>query len=429
MILEEQQTSLWIDINQGKYFLIPNEYTFLDGDTVLVSLKGTLQQVDSEALSNWEITADQFELYITNKAVAFLPHIQAGINGFLSSLNNQGETESSSPPTEPQLQQTAQFFGVTPDMLQTSLAQVGLNKMVTIFANFLTNCISEDALQFQLAKKRVQSFRKDLQKNNIEVTDSIESLPEKIQYWYHVSDNKDEFHQLIESLRDFAVQIQDSPANHLNLNQVIRNFGDTLHNLFEDDTVEKRMARYRDKARQAIGTKTPTFDFKTVWAEYNQEKANRLIKQGNHFFDKKMYEKAIVAYKEAIRVYPDYQAYTFIIGECFLKLERFEEAMQAYHETIEHTPGHDQAWNGLGQCLMLQGRDKEAIQAFEEAININVEYSESLYYGAMVYTKLGNSGKAKDFLQRSLAIHPDWALYAKQNPLLKPYLSARNKSS
>ena len=153
-----------------------------------------------------------------------------------------------------------------------------------------------------------------------------------------------------------------------------------------------------------------------------QQQANRWIEKGNHFHAQEKYSKAVEAYEKAIEIYPPYRMYKFIIGEMLMSMRKYQAAAEAYREVLEFTPDHEQAWSDLGRCLLVMDRAEEAVEAFNRAIDLDAEYVEPLYYGALAYGRLGEHGVAERYLRRALMLKPEWTPYAREDPLLSRYL-------
>ncbi len=161
----------------------------------------------------------------------------------------------------------------------------------------------------------------------------------------------------------------------------------------------------------------------------HQDRANALISQANELHRQKKYEQAIAGYRRAIELIPAYGSLNLVIGDMLFEMKQHAEAAEAYRTTLEFVPDHDQAWGSLGQCLMMTGEQTEAAEALDKAVTLNPEDGLSLYYGAMVHTLLEDAAKARTYLQRALALHPDWIDRTREDPLLIAYFGENGKLS
>ena len=154
-----------------------------------------------------------------------------------------------------------------------------------------------------------------------------------------------------------------------------------------------------------------------------QTQANEWIQKANTYHAAKKYELAIEAYREAMRLFPAYRAFGVVVGDMLFELKRYTEAVEAYREVVALTPSHDEAWSRLGQCWMVLNQLPQAAEAFETAVKANDSAAEPLFYGAMVLVRLNDQNKARTYLQRALALRPDWKARAREDVLLKTVLS------
>ncbi len=155
-----------------------------------------------------------------------------------------------------------------------------------------------------------------------------------------------------------------------------------------------------------------------------QQQANQWVEKANRFYAAEQYPKAIDAYREAIELYPPYRMYNFIVGELLMRARKYQAAAEAYRDVLDLTPDHEQAWSDLGQCLLVMDCTTEAVEAFDRAIDLAPEYVEPLYYGALARGRLGEHGVAERYLRRALMLKPEWASYAREDPVLRRYLDA-----
>lgn len=153
--------------------------------------------------------------------------------------------------------------------------------------------------------------------------------------------------------------------------------------------------------------------------------AHNLVDRGNQFYSRNQYEQAIEAYREAISLAPDspyYQPFKFVIGDMLFALQRYQEAAQTYREVVEYSPGHEQAWAGLGKSWMMVGEDRDAVYAFERCLEIDAGAVEAWYYGAIIYSLLGEPEHARQYLQEAIRLRPEWRDAAAEDELLRGYL-------
>jgi len=99
----------------------------------------------------------------------------------------------------------------------------------------------------------------------------------------------------------------------------------------------------------------------------------------------KIYSKAIEAYKETIRIYPDYAIAYCNLGFAYDQLGFHEEAREAYIQAIRIYPDYAEAHYYLGLDYIILGFRIFAIEAYKQAIRINPDYTEARYSLGVAY--------------------------------------------
>jgi tetratricopeptide (TPR) repeat protein len=98
--------------------------------------------------------------------------------------------------------------------------------------------------------------------------------------------------------------------------------------------------------------------------------------------------EAVIALREAIRLKPDYADAHFALGKALARLvrpdddiqARFDEVVREYREAIRLEPGDGYCYYRLGKALRSRGDFEEAIAAFHDAFRCG--YTEEIvYYG------------------------------------------------
>ena len=108
-------------------------------------------------------------------------------------------------------------------------------------------------------------------------------------------------------------------------------------------------------------------------------KAKDLLNKGQRLEQAGKGEEAIKAYREAIRLEPNYtEAYTQM-GLAYANLNEFAEAVKAFQEVVRLQPQSGQAHGNLGAAYMKMGRFSEARDAFREGVRRHPEDAEAHY--------------------------------------------------
>ena len=109
-----------------------------------------------------------------------------------------------------------------------------------------------------------------------------------------------------------------------------------------------------------------------------------LVDAGDKDFFRGRFEEAEAAYREAIRLDPDYADAHNGLGRVFRKLGRNPDAERKFRDAIRHDPGHARAFNNLGNVLCDGRNYTEAEVAYREAIRLDPGYANA-------YNGLGNA--------------------------------------
>ena len=106
------------------------------------------------------------------------------------------------------------------------------------------------------------------------------------------------------------------------------------------------------------------------------------------------YQEAIEAYKQAIRIKPDFAHYNMGIAYCHLG--RYHEAIETYKQAIRIKPDFADAHFNMGVAYGHLRRYHEGIEACKQAIRIKPDYAKAHYNMGITYLLLGDRGGALD---------------------------------
>ena len=122
----------------------------------------------------------------------------------------------------------------------------------------------------------------------------------------------------------------------------------------------------------------------------------------------KSHAKAIEAYKQAIRIDPDYVKAHYNLGLDYRKLGNYAKAIEAYKQAIRIDPDYVDAHINLGVAYSALGNYAKAIEAYKQAIRIDPDYTLVHANLGIAYGELGNYTKAKESFQQAIRIDPDY---------------------
>jgi tetratricopeptide (TPR) repeat protein len=161
---------------------------------------------------------------------------------------------------------------------------------------------------------------------------------------------------------------------------------------FDQNTVAEN-ANTNVNTVPAISEPVPIFD--------NAETA---LTEGNKYFDAGETEKSIDAYKQAVKLDPDFAEAYFRLGVAYSLLEREEEATRLPGEVTEPTP------KGKKKEPEKTNAEKafdNAVKIYEKVVKKNPEDDAAFFYLGRSYNKLNEDDKAAKALRQAVKLNPD----------------------
>jgi Tfp pilus assembly protein PilF len=124
---------------------------------------------------------------------------------------------------------------------------------------------------------------------------------------------------------------------------------------------------------------------------------------GDIYFDRKDYNKAVMYLEAALKI--DFSKKVRLgilnkLGRTYGKLGENEKAVEAFEEAIRLYPDATVPYNNLGVLYARTGQIDKAIDIFEQALK-TVESKDIYYNLAVLYTEKGNKTKAIDAYKKS----------------------------
>ena len=120
------------------------------------------------------------------------------------------------------------------------------------------------------------------------------------------------------------------------------------------------------------------------------------------------HNRALVLYKKAIKIKPDYAKAHFNLAGTLHDLQQLEESVSSYKASISYEPDYAEAHNNLGNVYKELGDLEDAANSYESAIIINPDYVEALYSLSLTMEDLENP-ESINYLKKVLLIKPDFA--------------------
>ncbi|HEV2835741.1 MAG TPA: tetratricopeptide repeat protein, partial [Pyrinomonadaceae bacterium] len=129
-------------------------------------------------------------------------------------------------------------------------------------------------------------------------------------------------------------------------------------------------------------------------------------------------DEEIQAYKQAIRLRPDYTVAYERLGSRYLKSKKFNEAVEVFRQLSALKPGDAIAPNNMGEAYLELNRLNEAMEAFRQSIRLKPDYGKAYYNLGKCLLAMGNRDAALEQYTILTNIDPDWA--EKLNAIINP---------
>jgi tetratricopeptide (TPR) repeat protein len=129
-------------------------------------------------------------------------------------------------------------------------------------------------------------------------------------------------------------------------------------------------------------------------------------------------DEEIQAYKQAIRLRPDYSTAYERLGTRYMKSKRFLEAVDVYRQIVALKPGDAIAPNNMGEAYLELNKLSEAQESFRQAIRLKPDFGRAYYNLGKCLLTMNNRDGALEQYNILQNIDQDWA--EKLNGLINP---------
>ncbi|MEG4515227.1 MULTISPECIES: tetratricopeptide repeat protein [unclassified Microcoleus] len=117
-------------------------------------------------------------------------------------------------------------------------------------------------------------------------------------------------------------------------------------------------------------------------------------------------DEAIVAYKKAIEVNPNYFGTHHNLGDLYQQKYKLDEAATSYQRAIEQNPGFAWSYHNLGDTLLRQEKFEEAATAYRKALEIDPNFAWANYNLGRVLNQQNKLYEALGYYQRANELNP-----------------------
>jgi tetratricopeptide (TPR) repeat protein len=129
-------------------------------------------------------------------------------------------------------------------------------------------------------------------------------------------------------------------------------------------------------------------------------------------------DEEIQAYKQAIRLKPDYASAYERLGARYLRSRKYAEAIEVFRQLALLKPGDASPPNSMGEAYLELNRLNDAVEAFRQAIRLKPDFGRAYFNLGKCFLVMGNREAAIEQYNILQNIDQDWA--EKLNALVNP---------
>ena len=120
--------------------------------------------------------------------------------------------------------------------------------------------------------------------------------------------------------------------------------------------------------------------------------------------------KALVAYKRAIQLRPDYAEAYNNLGAILRNLGRTQEALIAFNNAIQYRPDYGGAYNNRGALLADMACFNEALLDYQMATKLMPQFADAFNNYGYALQMLNRYDEAEYYVRHALALNPGFAI-------------------
>jgi tetratricopeptide (TPR) repeat protein len=141
-------------------------------------------------------------------------------------------------------------------------------------------------------------------------------------------------------------------------------------------------------------------------SSYNSKReASLLLQLGNTFLLENNNDEAIVHYKKAIEIDPNYKDAYYNLGNCY---QENDEAIIHYKKVLELDSNYKEAYYNLGICYQETKNNDEAIIHYKNAIELDSNYKKAYNNLGNCYQETNNYYEAMIHYKQTIEIDPNY---------------------
>jgi len=129
-------------------------------------------------------------------------------------------------------------------------------------------------------------------------------------------------------------------------------------------------------------------------------------------------EDEIQAYKQAIKLKPDYVSAYERLGSRYLRSKKYPEAIETFKQLAALKPGDANVPNNMGEAYLEMNLMTDAVASFKQAIQLKPDLGKAYYNLGKSFLTMGNRDAAVQQYNILQNLNQDWA--EKLNNLINP---------
>jgi len=129
-------------------------------------------------------------------------------------------------------------------------------------------------------------------------------------------------------------------------------------------------------------------------------------------------DEEIQAYKQAIRLRPDYTSAYERLGARYMRSKKYTEAIEVFRQLIAQKPGDATAPNNMGEAFLELNKLNEALESFRQSIRLRPDFGKAYYNLGKTLLAMGNRDAALEQYNILTNIDSEWA--EKLSALINP---------
>jgi tetratricopeptide (TPR) repeat protein len=129
-------------------------------------------------------------------------------------------------------------------------------------------------------------------------------------------------------------------------------------------------------------------------------------------------EEEIQAYKQAIKLKPDYVSAYERLGSRYLRSKKYPEAIETFKQLVALKPGDANPANSMGEAYLEMNLLSDAVSAFRNAIQLKPDFGKAYYNLGKSLLAMGNREGAVEQYNILQNLNQDWA--ERLNNLINP---------